>query len=97
MTYDINEIFLSYFMSQNIIKYHIFSVQKFNLNHEQLWKSLKWRFLLMDFLEEVKKKNITASIKILIRIFFKYPLQLSKFFLLKLKKKYTISKIEKDL
>jgi glycosyltransferase involved in cell wall biosynthesis len=75
----------------NVIKYHIFSVQKFNLNHEQLWKSLKWRFLLMDFLEEVKKKNITASIKILIRIFFKSPLQLSKFFLLKLKKKYTIS------
>ena len=72
---------------KNVVKHHVYNIQKFSHNKDKLWAGLQWRFELLDFLNNLKKKKYVLSSFTLLKIILKSPLKLTDFFLFKLKKK----------
>lgn len=73
---------------ENVIKHHVFNIQKFSSDKQKLWHGLKWRFILMDLLNNIKEKKYILSVIVLFRLIVKSPLKLVKFFFLKFKKNF---------
>ena len=65
---------------KNVLNFHVYNVQNFEKNKKKLWNKLKWRFLILDFFNSLKKKEYSLSIKYLFYSLFKSPLKVTAFF-----------------
>ncbi len=71
---------------ESVLKFHTFQVQEFTQEKNRLWKSLRWRLILMDFINEFKNKKFLKSLKLLIILTYISPIKVTVFFVNKLKK-----------
>ena len=69
---------------KSVLKHHVFKVQSFTKKKEKLWESLKWRFNIMDFIYNVKKKSYINSLFSIITAFYNSPIMVIRFFIKKI-------------
>ena len=70
---------------KSVLKHHVFKIQNFSQKKEKLWKSLEWRFILMDFIKDFKEKKYVKSLKYFFQAFYLSPIMVLIFFLKKIK------------
>lgn len=82
-TFYKNSMSSNYFLHKkavkSVLKHHVFKVQSFTTKKEKLWESLKWRFNIMDFIHNVKKKSYLNSLFSIIAAFYNSPVMVIRF------------------
>jgi len=63
---------------ENMLQYHVFRVQKYDLNHKELWKKVRSNMLFKICIAELKAQRFTKFIYYFFSAFFASPLRIIK-------------------